>query len=55
MHAVYFHPQIQNSSFILLIYSAGGDVWSMNAIRGKKFLSSPYHCFGTMELTQLLV
>jgi len=55
MHAVYFNPQIQNSSFILPIESAGGKVWCMNTVRGKKFFSSPYHCFGAMELTQLLL
>jgi hypothetical protein len=55
MHVVYFHPQIQNSSLIIPIDSAVGSVWSMNTGRGKKFFCSPYHCFGAMEITQLLV
>ena len=55
MHAVCFHPHIQNSSFILPIDSAVGNVWSINPDRGKKLFSSPYHSIGCMGLTQLVV
>ena len=55
MHGLYFHPQVQNSSFILQIDSAVGYVLSMNTVKGKIFFSSSYQCFGAMDLTQFLV
>jgi hypothetical protein len=55
MQAVCFHPQIQNSSSILPIYSAGGTVWGTNTVRGKKCFSSPYLYGRAMGLTQLSV
>jgi len=43
MHADNFHPQIQESSFILPIDSADANVWSMNTVRSKKIflISAP--------------
>jgi len=53
MQAVYFHPQIQNFSFIFPIDCAVGTVWDMYAVRGKKLFSSQYLSSRDSGLTQL--